>query len=288
MSEHAKIVVTGASGFLGRVLCARLRDRGHSVIAVSRTCFIPPAEIIFRQVATYSDLSSPAGSVLIHLAEPRDINRMEADGERHVLNTIRLSEVLLAQHAGPAIYASSAAVYDDRSDRRHKPTDAVHPRTTYGRAKVECEQRFLAAGGTVARLSNLYGPGMAGNNVVSDILSQIPGTGPLRVRSVDPIRDFLWVEDAADALIRIVEGESKGIFNVASGRSVSVGELAEITLRIAGESGRPIVSLERTYPPSQIYLDLSDTTIPTGWTPETTIEQGLSKLLRLLGCGRPS
>jgi len=282
LSEHAKIVVTGASGFLGRVLSARLRDRGHSVIAVSRTCFVPPAEVIFRHVATYSDITLPAGSVLIHLAEPRDINEMETDSECHALDTIRLAEVLLAQHAGRAIYASSVAVYGYMSDRCHKPTEALHPLTAYGRAKLECERRFLAAGGTVARLSNLYGPGMASNNAVSDILAQIPGTGPLAVRSADPIRDFLWVEDAADALIRIVERESKGIFNVATGRSVSVGELAQITLRIAGESGRPMVSRERTHPPSQMYLDVSDTTTQIGWTPETMIEEGLSKLLRVL------
>jgi UDP-glucose 4-epimerase len=281
LSDHAEIVVTGASGFLGRVLSARLRDRGHSVIAVSRTRFVPPAEVIFRQVAAYSDISLPAGSVLIHLAEPRYINQMETDSERHALDTIRLSEVLLAQHAGRAIYASSVAVYGDISDRRHKPTEAVHPLTSYGRAKLECERRFLAAGGTVARLSNLYGQGMASNNVVSDILAQIPGTRPLTVESADPIRDFLWVEDAADALIQLVERDSKGIFNVATGRSVSVGELAEITLRIAGESGRPMISRERTHPPSQIYLDVSDTTTQIGWTPKTMIEQGVSKLLNV-------
>lgn len=279
LSDHAAIVITGASGFLGRVLSARLRDRGHSVIAVSRTPFVHAAEVIFRQVATYSDINSPDGSVLIHLAEPRDINLMETDGERHALDTIRLSEMLLVRHSGPAIYASSVAVYGDMSDRRHKPTEALHPLTTYGRTKLECEQRFLAVGGTVVRLSNLYGPGMAGNNVVSDILAQIPGTGPLMVRSADPIRDFLWVEDAADALIRVVERESKGIFNIASGKSVSVGQLAQTTLRIAGEPGRPIVNLERTHPLSQIYLDVSETTSQIGWTSETTIDQGLSKLL---------
>lgn len=281
MSDHAEIVVTGASGFLGRVLSARLRDRGHSVIAVSRTRFVPPAEVTFRQVADYSDIRSPAGSVLIHLAEPRDIKGSEADGEKHAVDTLRLSEALLAEHAGPAIYASSVAVYGDLSDSRHKPTEAPHPLTRYGHAKVACERRFLAVGGAVARFSNLYGPGMAGNNVVSDILAQIPGSGPLTVRSADPVRDFLWVEDAADALIRIVERGSTGIFNVASGSSVSVGQLAQIMLLVAGESGRPIVSLERTHPPSQIYLDVSDTTTQIGWTPETTIEQGLSKLL---GC----
>ena len=260
----------------------RLRDRGHSVIAVSRTHFVPAAGVSFRQVATYSHINSPAGSVLIHLAEPRDINRTEVDSERQTLDIIRLSETLIARHSGPAIYASSVAVYGDRMDCPHKPTETLHPLTAYGRAKLECEQRFLAAGETVVRLSNLYGPGMASNNVVSDILAQIPGRGPLAVRSADPIRDFLWVEDAADALIRLVEQDSKGTFNIASGKSVSVGQLAQIMLRIAGESGRPIVSRESAHPASLMYLDIADTTSQIGWTSETTIEQGLSKLLKVL------
>ena len=47
------------------------------------------------------------------------------------------------------------------------------------------------------RLANVYGPGMAANNVMSDILGQVPGDGPLVVRDIAPVRDYLWIEDAA-------------------------------------------------------------------------------------------
>ena len=259
----------------------RLRDRGYSVIAVSRTRFYPPTGVMFQQVATYSDVCPPDESVLIHLAESRDIYQTEINSERFMRDNIRICDSLMAKHSGFAIYASSVVVYGDQSDCSHKPTDVLHPLTTYARSKAECEQRFLSAGGSVARLSNLYGPGMASNSVVSEILAQIPGKGPLKVRSVDPVRDFLWVDDAADAFIQVVEREAKGVFNIASGNSISVGRLAEMALEIAGESERSVVSLQNTQSVSQIHLDVSGTTNELGWRSSTTIDQGISKLIAL-------
>jgi nucleoside-diphosphate-sugar epimerase len=165
------------------------------------------------------------------------------------------------------VYASSAAVYGDGVSRPRRTDEPVIPVNAYARAKAICEAEVLAAGGAVARLANLYGPGMAANNVISDILRQIPGTGPLTVRDGAPVRDYLWVDDAA-----------RGIADLASTRA---GEVARIALDLAGQSERQVVASAPTVTPSHLILDVSATVAMLGWRSKVSLEEGLKALLAM-------
>jgi nucleoside-diphosphate-sugar epimerase len=145
--------------------------------------------------------------------------------------------------------------------------------------KLECEGRVLAAGGTVIRLTNLYGPGQSDESVLSRILQQIPGTGPLLVRTVSPVRDFCWVGDAAQAALDLAAGRVSGIFNVGHGKSLSIGDLASTALEVAGEAGR---SVEPEVPdglPSVLAVDISETSKACGWVPHMSLADGIRRIM---------
>ena len=222
----------------------------------------------------------PGDAVLIHAGEPNDIGAAEAAGEGHIVAIRSTLSALLSRTWSHVVYLSSAVVYGDDVAQPRRPEEPVAPRGAYARAKVACEQDVLAAGGTVARLSNLYGRGMAANNVISDVLAQIPGEGPLNVRDAAPIRDYLWVGDAARALAACARSRPSGVLNVGSGEGISVGALARMALDVADQSQRRIVATEPAGRASHLVLDISATRNRLGWAPRVTLRQGLGQLMR--------
>jgi len=272
-------VVTGASGFIGRAVVTALVRRGALVLAASRRPIEMNSAVETRQLRSYAELvPRAADSTLLHFAEPRDIDAAARAGEGYIAERRAALAELLAQNWGHVVYGSSAAVYGDAERTPHRTDDAVKPRGAYARAKAACEEDALAEGGAVARLANVYGSGMAPNSVVSEILRQIPGAGPLVLRDRKPVRDYVWIDDLADGLAALAMSRKAGIFNFGSGRGISVGELARTALDKAGEPGRPICAWgeERE---SQLVVDIAETSAQIGWKPSVTIEQGLGNLL---------
>lgn len=272
-----QVAITGASGFLGRELSARLRASGHSVTALSRRA--GPGLVT---VADYArDVRT---EVIVHLAETSDRRAANAAGEdyeRHALATLR---ALLASGAQRLVYASSAALYGDEAPRPRRIDDPVKATDTYSRLKLASEQLVLTAPGVqgvVARLTNLYGPGMSAANVVSRVLGQIPGDGPIQVLDDRPVRDFLEVGDAATALQAMVEGLACGVFNVGSGLGTSIRDLAQLALHVAGQSDRRVEAMQPSPRQSTLVLDSTNTRQNFGWRPEISLSQGLTRLIGL-------
>jgi len=272
--KDLQIVVTGASGFLGDMVVRNLATRGVEVVPVSRRPL--PGSV---RVADYAD--TPGGDVLVHLAEERDRAVAERQGEGCERGSARVMAALLQKRWRRVIYASSAALYGDAECSPRKTRDVVEASDAYSRLKLAGERAVLGSRiGAVARLANLYGPGMAESNVVSAILRQIDGEGPLVVRDTAPVRDFIWVGDAAEAIARMAMGGARGLFNVGSGNGVSVGALAALALKLAGRDDRQVRSSEPGERRSCIVLDISETVATWAWGPETDLERGLGLLLR--------
>jgi len=276
------IVVTGASGFAGRNLVRYLDAQGIATVALARRAIALPvsANVSVQAVSSYAEYVPPAGSVLIHLAEPPHIASVDAKGQAHIDQMVGQASALLARNYRRTIYASSATVYGDGSDSPWTPERplAESPKV-YAQAKLAVERLFLSARGAVARVTNLYGPGMASSTIFADILGQLGQPGPVTIREATPIRDYLWVHDAAAAFAAMALHERSGIYNVASGSVIACGDLAHLILRLAGESGREVVAKQ---PPrhSVLRIDVEKTKRDLAWSPKVSLETGIEVLLK--------
>lgn len=263
-----RIIVTGALGFVGRALIGQLMNDGYPVTGLSRR---KVSGVV--TVGNYSDVPQPEGAVLVHLAQGHDTSGSFGSED------IELCRTLSKMPWRHIVYASSTIVYGDAKKHPRSPEEAVLATSDYARVKLACEEIVTSVGGTCLRFTNLYGPGMSANTVISDVLRQIPGEGPLRLRDVEPVRDFLWIEDAARCIVAACRIMPGSVLNAGSGSGMAVGDVARLALDLAGENLRPVVGAASSGQGSYLTLDVTKTRSVLNWGPEVDISTGLISLL---------
>jgi len=245
-------------------------ELGLPVIGVCRQ----PADGM-HQVTNY--LETPMAEVLIHLAEEPDRAKVNGFDESYTQQTAELVRHMCTR-AEKVVYASSGLVYGDQGNTPFTTDMPVFGVDRYSRSKIQNELIVLDSAGTVLRLSNLYGRGMSPNNVLSDVVKQIPGTGPLYVRDDKAVRDFLWVGDAANAFILAAKTSCNGILNVGSGVGTSIGALARLALQLAHEGQRDVLATNSSPKGSFNVLGVAETRKRLGWSCASPIQSYLSDL----------
>jgi UDP-glucose 4-epimerase len=273
-----KVVITGASGFLGKYILKELNKKNDiEIIPVSRKKI--PGWVV---VSDYSD--SPVADILIHLAQNNNRALTNQLGKSHEEKTIKTFINLLSKDYSRVIYISSSVLYGDKQLGLLTENNPIEVIDTYTQIKYRSElEVFSKQFGLTIRLANVYGPGMSKSNVLSNILNQIPGKGSLQVMDCKPIRDFIWAEDVAKAIVELTFNNSskEKIFNVGTGIGTSIESLASLALGIAGESDRLVYESFPVNRRSSVILDSSLTKYACGWVSETSLECGLKKMLSI-------
>lgn len=267
------VVVTGSSGFLGHHLVSLLRVNSVEVRGVCRRS--SPG---MYQVADYSQ--TPDAEVLIHLAELNDRQLASQYGYAYENAALHILEVLLAKSYRKVIYISSGLLYGDKSLTPRRVSDPLYITDTYTRVKHQSESMVLESGGLVARMANLYGPGMSSNNVFSTILHQLPSLAPITLHDSCPIRDFLWAADAVNAIMAMLNQTGPCVYNIGSGIGNSIQELATLASLYYDGNKRDIISIVPAPSVSSLVLDISDTILSLGWQPSIPLKVGVQLMLK--------
>lgn len=239
--RHA--LVLGGSGFIGSWLVERLNDEGVEVTVLDRAV---GREVNEESVAEV--LGQARVDAVFHLANaalvPPSVDEPMEDLESNIVTTLAALEGMRrAQTDAVMVFVSSAAVY---GDSRYHPMDEDHPlepKSPYGVSKLAAERyvrlyaRLHGVRGLAVRPFSIYGPWQR-KLVVYDLLTRLhQGERPLRMLGApDVSRDFVFVEDAVRGLVLLARGaEADGeAYNLASGRSTSLQELATLLVEAAG------------------------------------------------------
>jgi UDP-glucose 4-epimerase len=254
----SRVLVTGATGFIGQHLLSYLISHGIEVRTLGRRAAPSSRGRLDHRIADVrQDFRSAAEGcdVIVHLAGLSDASasydRPVEFAEVNVIGTIRALEA--ARHAGiPIVFASTMRVY--RPSVRPLSEDApLSPVDPYGLSKLQAESwvesfnRLYGVRGTILRLFSVYGPGqVAGtaSGVVSIFLRAAREGSPLRVRARQ-LRDFVDVRDVVNAIAiaATVPPESVRTVNVGTGQATTVQELGDLVRRVVGNPVPIIVDL---------------------------------------------
>jgi UDP-glucose 4-epimerase len=192
------------------------------------------------------------------------------------------------------LLSSGGTVYDPASGPPYREDSPVGGTTAYARAKLELERALHsadlpAAAKVVVRAANAYGPGQParrGQGVIAHWLNAARRGDPLVLLGErDTVRDFVHIDDLVDAMVRLdaCAGGPPPILNVGSGARTSLGDLAEIVLRVVDD---PALTFEvrpaRPFDRPSTWLDIGLAARTLGWRPRTPMTDGVASAWRHL------
>jgi nucleoside-diphosphate-sugar epimerase len=203
------------------------------------------------------------------------------DNPRWVEASLRLIEAFAAHGGQRVAVTGTCAEYDwSAGGACHETDTPTRPATLYGTCKDElrlkAEQSKLSL--AWARLFFLYGPREHPARLVPSVANALLAGQPAETTAGDQERDFLHVEDAADALVQLLLSDVAGPVNIGSGEPVAVRSVVET---IAGIVGRPDLLRLGAKPmpsnePLQLYADVARLRHEVGWRPRIGLRQGLA------------
>jgi nucleoside-diphosphate-sugar epimerase len=288
-----RVLVTGASGFVGRHALAPLLAHGFEVHAVSRHP-LPgaPAQVV-QHGADMLDAAAAAALVervrpshLLHLAwtvTPGQFWRAPENLD-WVAASLLLYRAFVQTGGQRVVVAGTCAEYDWSHDVLDELATPCQPATLYGTAKHTLHQLLAAAarqdGVALAwgRLFFLYGPHEAPSRLVADVALSLLRGQPALCGDGTARRDFMAVQDVAGALVAVLAGNHVGPVNIASGECIP---LRDVIFGVANAVGRPdLVRLgaRPTSPgdPAQLAARTEVLRDAIGYQPSWTLQDGLA------------
>jgi nucleoside-diphosphate-sugar epimerase len=296
VTERAAVLVTGASGFVGRRALAPLLERGYEVHAVGRGARAPggtPDAVVWHGAdlldagARRALVAEVGASHLLHLAwyaEPGAFWTAR-DNAPWVAATIGLVDQFAAAGGERAVLAGSCAEYDWDGPQPLREDAAIAPATYYGVCK-DATRRVCAGLADVAglrfawgRIFFLYGPGEDRRRLVASVASRLVRGERAPTSAGTQLRDFLHVDDVAGAFAALVDSGVEGAVNVASGEGVAVRAIAE---RLAAAAGHPELLdvgavAQRPGDPPEVTADVARLRDEVGFAPALSLRDGLEQ-----------
>lgn len=282
-------ILFGGSGFLGPYILQRCPE----MISVGRTP--PPTDNRHVQVPSLDDLRALddvefdrvvyiIGNTDHHNLEKERLDPHEPNAyDYHVGPLIHTLEYLKHRPIRKFIHFSSMLVYDP--DRIPDPVDEHGPiapyRNRYVLSKYLAEEvskfyeRWLPI--ITCRFCNLYGPTPLERYDLIHVLSRkLLAEGQAQVWSAKPERDFIYVTDAADAILKLLDSSFTGLVNLGTGQLTSVGRVLEILREV---SGCPISVLDKPVDgPMRFRSDTTRLKSAIDWEPRVSIEDGVREV----------
>lgn len=276
----SKILVTGANGFVGSFLCKALKALNHEVMELTSS----DGDIIDPK--TWENI--PASEVVIHLAAktfvPDSWKNPELFLQTNTLGTVLALEYC-RKHGARMVFISSY-LYGNPASLPINELAPISIPNPYALSKKAAEDycRFYAdsykVNMVIIRPFNLYGYGQSNNFLIPEIILQVLKGKEVRVKDLEPKRDYIYITDFIEAIIKCIDSHRFEIFNIGSGISYSVGELIQMIQDICGTQLPVISSAEKR--PAEIMdtvADISKAKELLNWTPSNTMYEGLSVIV---------
>lgn len=298
-----RVTVTGGAGFLGQHLVKRLetygaevfvprqRDYNLTTLDASLRCLLEhPCDVLFHAAAYY-------GGIGINVAEPAKLYYTNLVMGANLMEAARLAKV------GKFVAIGTACSYPGYLEGHLKESDLwagpCHASViNYGLTKkmmavqAQAYKKQYGLDSIHLILTNLYGPGDSYNpdrsHVVAALVRKWVEADMARAPSIEvwgtgkPVREFIYVEDCADAIVMAAEtyDDASMPLNLGTGIGTSIKELAETINVVTGYKGKLVWNTDKPDGAAMKVLDVARMKqVLDGWTPPTSLKDGLAKTI---------
>jgi len=289
-----RILVTGSEGFVGRHATRYLSERGHEVLRVDLKSPTFKGDILEKEFV-FGELASLRFEAVVHLAAIADIRRSIEDSykcyEVNCVGTLNMLELAARKGVDRFVYMSSANVYGIPSALPVEEDQPLNPRAPYDYSKVVGElftKSFKEHRGVPAvrlRSWKIIGEGDVSTSAVMRFITSCLQGKPIPLYNAGrDTTDFYAVEDFCRALeLTLISERAVGqVFNVGTGREVSVRQLAE-TIKAITSSKSVLEDLAQRTPlegvPMRSYPSIRRIREALGYTPEVGLEEALARIV---------
>lgn len=318
--QGKRALVTGAGGFIGSHLTEALVRAGVKTRALvhynsrgdwGQLALIDPAlrsqvEVLLGDIRDRSAMHKAVEGceLVFHLAAligiPYSYQAVESYVDTNMRGTMNILEACRACGVERLLHTSTSEVY---GTAQYAPIDERHPlhaQSPYAATKVGADQlaySFFAAFGVpvaIMRPFNTFGPRQSTRAVIPTIITQALAGGRVQLGSTTPVRDFLYVADNARGYLAAAQAEPAGVcgevFNLGTGRGVTIGQVVEMVGKHLGKSLEVVTAEERQRPQQsevfQLLASAEKTKQKLGWQPKTSLEAGLAETIAWIDAHR--
>lgn len=308
--RNKQVLVTGAGGFIGSHLVEALVRQGANVCALLRynaaanignLAWAEP-ELLQQVKIVHGDLNDAEfvkkligeSEVVFHLgaliAIPYSYSAPRSYLQTNVGGTLNVLEAVRAFGHPLLVHTSTSEVY---GSAQYVPMDEAHPlqaQSPYAATKIAADKlvesyvRSFGIKAVTVRPFNTYGPRQSARAVIPTIIGQALGRPEaIQLGATTPVRDLTFVDDTVAGFIAAASHESVlgDAYNLGTGESISIGELAQTILRVMDVPARIESDAQRLRPEhSEVDRLVSSNaafTAATSWRPQVTIEQGIRR-----------
>ena len=288
-----KVLLTGASGFLGRYVLKHLQKHGISTIVagiesptnISSTDFV---QVDFLKQPDFGELISKTGAThLMHFAwyaehgkywsSPYNLRWTEA--------TVRLVEAFCLAGGQKVIIAGTSAEYDWSYGYCHEEITPLNPITLYGVSKDAARRLTMAVCAEYktpcawGRIFLPYGKGEDSRRLIPSLIEVFQGKRPPFGVNATAYRDFLHADDLAHGFLKLLLSDAQGIYNICSGQPVQIAEVVRIIANSLETDPQTVLELstERPGEPSFLVGDNQKLKL-LGWYAEHSLADIIKKI----------
>ena len=291
-----RVLVTGASGFIGSHSLSALQSKGYEVHA---TWFKNRRDVdgvewhradLLDIAAIGTLMREVQPTHLLHLAwyaVPRDY-RESLENLKWSESGMRLLSEFAEQGGNRAVFAGSCFEYDLRHGFCSEDLTPSVPSTFYGTCKDSLRRAVLEFSGRAGlstawgRIFYLYGPSEPRERLVPSVIISLLRGGKARCSHGRQVRDFLYVEDVAEAFVELLDSEARGVINIGSGEPVTIRSLVGEIARQINMSDQVEFGAIEPAPgePPMICADVRKLREQVGWKPRCSLEDSIAETIK--------
>jgi nucleoside-diphosphate-sugar epimerase len=294
-----RVIVTGASGFIGKELCTKLLERGHQVVGICRTNTEPEnmrlkflhhvpyvmGEMLPKEVISFSP------EVLVHLAWNGIPDFSEHKCIDNVVSQLRfLKETEKLQQLKKIVAAGTCREYGAKKGACAE-MERVQPDSYFSWAKqtladyfrLVCQQRMTKL--VWFRIFYIYGPGQRAESLIPTLIKAFKSNLQPEIRNSTAANDYIYIDDVISAFIYTIENKDcQGTFNLGSGKITSVAKISEIVERTIRNDSESSHLLDKQLPggeaDSGMWADTTASRSQLDWAPKIGLIDGIQRTCR--------